>query len=349
MTVSWSKSTVAALAVIFFGMLVPQPSSAQSKPASVTVTMAGDGLYFMLEYVAERAGLFKKEGIDVDVAQVSSGSKQAAAVMGGSALATPVGIEQAVQSAQQGSSLVAIGSLYNIFPHAVVLSNAAMAKYGITDAMTLDEKVKRMKGMRIAISSPGSGTDSLIRAVLTARGIDPDKDLSLQSLGTGASQFAAFEHGVVDGFVWSSPLPEQAEKKGEGKAIVDPFSGAALEYDVEPYITLTTSRETLDGKKAELTKLLRAYAQAINFIRTNPTEARRLVHDVFKDFDDDIFNAAFEKYLKGVPATLAITHQQFDNTLAAMGARRADKLTVKFDDVVDNSLADAVSKELLGQ
>jgi NitT/TauT family transport system substrate-binding protein len=309
--------------------------------------MAGDGIYFELEYVAERAGLFKMEGIDVEIVQVSSGSKQAAAVMGGSALATPVGIEQGVQSAQQGSSLVAIGSLYNIFPHAVVLSSVAMQKHGITDAMPLDEKIKRMKGMKIAISSPGSGTDSLLRAVLTARGVDPDKDISLQSLGTGASQFAAFEHGIVDGFVWSSPQPELVEKKGEGKAVVDPFSGAAPEYDVEPYITLTTSRESLADKKPELTQLLRAYAQAINFIRTNPAEARRLVRQSFKDADEDVFNAAFDKYLEGVPTTLTITHQQFDNTIAAMNARRPDKLTVKFDDVIDNSLADAVSKEIL--
>ncbi len=338
------------LAALLVSAIAPHQAAAQSTPTTVTMTISSDGLYYLLQYVAQGAGLFKKEGIDIDLVEVQSGSRQVASVMGGSALATPVNIEGAIQSSQQGGNLVAVAALYDVYPMALVVSNAAAQKAGITPAMSVDDKIKRLRGLKISITSPGSGTDNFVRTLFTSRGIDPDKEVTLVPLGgVGPTQYAAFERGAVDAAAWSSPLPELAEKQGIGTTIVDPFSGQKIEYDVEPYIVLTVSRETLNTKRKELIAMLRAYAEAINLIKSNPAEARRVVRAKFKDADDAVFNAGFEKYLSSIPKTLVITPQQFETTLAAMRARRTTPLDVKYSDVVNTELAAEVSKELLGR
>jgi NitT/TauT family transport system substrate-binding protein len=81
----------------------------------------------------------------------------------------------------------------------VALSNEAIEKVGITPDMKIDEKIKRMQGLKIGMSSSGSSTDTLIRALFLARGYDPDKVVNLQPLGNGAALLDAFEKKLIDG------------------------------------------------------------------------------------------------------------------------------------------------------
>jgi hypothetical protein len=57
----------------------------------LTIAFAGKGLSFMIQYIAIGGGLYKEEGLAPEPVDVSSGTRQAAAVMGGSAEITQVG------------------------------------------------------------------------------------------------------------------------------------------------------------------------------------------------------------------------------------------------------------------
>lgn len=349
MMYSFSKGILAAG---FSLMLLCAAGShgARAEEKTVTMSISSYGLYYMLHYVAEGAGLFEKEGLKLDMVEVQSGSQQAASVMGGSAIATPVNIEGAILSTQQGGNLVAVGGLYNLYPMALVISNKAFEASGMNESMSVDDKVQRLKGLKIGITSPGGGADKFIRTVLSSRGIDPDTEVSLVPLGgVGPNQYAAFQNGTVDASVWSSPLPELAELEGIGTTIIDPFSGQKIEYDVQPYIVLTTTRDNLETNRDEIRGILRAYAQALNLIKSNPDEARRVVRAKFMNADEATFNAGFDKNLKALPTTLVIAPEQFETTIEAMRGRSTTPLDVEFEDVVDNELAAEVSKELLDQ
>ena len=128
----------------------------------------------------------------------NSGTRQAAAVMGGTGEIGQFSFPHVIKSAAKGGGLVAIGTGYDAYPIQLVLGTGAAAKAGITAAMPVDERIKRLKGMKIAISAPGASTDLFMRTILVVRGIDPDKDLSLQPVGSGAPQLSALEAGVVD-------------------------------------------------------------------------------------------------------------------------------------------------------
>lgn len=70
---------------------------------------------------------------------------------------------------------------------------------GITNVMEL-------KGKHVSVGAPNSGTEEQAGYVLSALGIDWNKDLRKEKLGAGES-VAALKDGKIDAFFWSGAVP----------------------------------------------------------------------------------------------------------------------------------------------
>ncbi|GAA4191708.1 TAXI family TRAP transporter solute-binding subunit [Streptosporangium oxazolinicum] len=66
--------------------------------------------------------------------------------------------------------------------------------------------VADLKGKRVSTGSPNSGTEVIALRLLRAAGLDPDKDVTSQSLGLPES-VQAVKDGDLDALVWSGGLP----------------------------------------------------------------------------------------------------------------------------------------------
>jgi uncharacterized protein len=69
--------------------------------------------------------------------------------------------------------------------------------------------IEELRGKRVSIGSPGSGTEVIALRVLEAAGLDPDSDISRQQLGVGES-VQALKDGALDAFFWSGGVPTSA-------------------------------------------------------------------------------------------------------------------------------------------
>lgn len=342
---------------MFKGLLVPVllalatvAGSAQAQQrAKVPVALADEAFYFVLQYIAEGAGYFKEEGLDIEIVRASSGSRQVATVMGGSADVAPVNMAVSLAANAAGGSLVNIANVYGKIPLVVLLSNEAIKKTGITQGMPIDEKVKRLKDLRIGITSPGSGTDQLIRTLFVTRGIDPEKAVSLQPLGQGATMLAAFERGAIDGFVFSSPFTQMVESKNRGKVVISPFNDEAPEFRGVSYMGLVTTRAALENRRPQLRGLVRAYAKALKLAQQRPDEARRVTRSAFPKVPDDIYVAAFNEALTGLPPTIDLREDQLQRTLTMMNLLAKAPIKVQYKDVIYPDLAREASREILGK
>jgi len=87
--------------------------------------------------------------------------------------------------------------LYNNFNHLVTLEGS-----GITTTADL-------KGKRVSVGSPGSGTEVTALRILEAAGIDPDRDIRKERLGV-AESVDAIKDRKIDAFFWSGGLPTAA-------------------------------------------------------------------------------------------------------------------------------------------
>lgn len=318
-------------------MLTSSVAVAQQKLEKLTITSGGDGMHYFPVYVARGGGFFAKEGIEVDWVNVGSGTRQAASVMGGSADMTPMALFHVIKARAEGADLVAIASLFDVYGMTVVLSNEAIAKAGITPGMNVDEKVKRLQGLKIGISSPGSSTDGLIRSVLTARGYNPDKTVSLQPFGSGTSILAAFEKKLTDGVVYVAPIPETIEHRGLGKSVINPFIGEVPELNGVPYVIMATSRATLAGKRDLVARSMRALSKAMEFAHANPEETCKIVRPYFADLEESVFKLACETYRKATSRTPQLSRAQLDKTVAWMNIGAKAPIASKYEDVIANT------------
>jgi len=318
-------------------------------PQKVTIAFAGKGMSFLVQYIAIGAGFYKEEGLEPESVDVASGTRQAAAVMGGSADITQLGFAHTMHAVGRGGQLVAIATGFDAYPIALVLSNDAIKRLGITDTMSLDEKIKRVKGVRIGITSPGSSTDEFMRTIMLVRGLDPSRDIQLQPVGIGAPMVAAMQQGSTDGFAFMSPFTNIAVSRGLGQIIADPITGELPEYRDVPYQVITTSRATLAAKRPVLLKVVRALTKAMKLAHEKPEEARRLARVVFQDTPEAEFNTAFDAYIKAVPTTPLISQAQVANTVKMVNLTEKTPLTVTYDQVVYADLAREAAKDILGK
>lgn len=320
------------------------PAAAMEK---VTIVAAGKVLHYMGHQIAQSQGFYKEEGIDVDWVSVKSGALSTAALMGGQADLIVTGFIENILLSVKSPNVVIVSTQFDIMALRVVLSNAAMAKTGITETMPIDEKVRRLRGLKIGISAPGSTTDAIIRRMLLARNINPDKEVTLQPLGDGGPLIAALEQNIIDGFVYGAPFPEIVVSRGLGKIAIEPFSNEVPELEGVAWCSFSTTRTTLAKNPKKVTAMIRAYTKAMNFIRTNPEKARQVVRSSFPDMEDAVFNLAFNNTIRGMPKTPVVTEHQFQHTLDWINiADKTKPVKASYGAVVDNSIAAAVAKEL---
>jgi uncharacterized protein len=69
--------------------------------------------------------------------------------------------------------------------------------------------VEDLRGKRVSVGDPGSGTEVIALRVLEAAGLDPDEDIDRSQLGVDES-VNAVKDGSIDAFFWSGGLPTGA-------------------------------------------------------------------------------------------------------------------------------------------
>jgi len=69
--------------------------------------------------------------------------------------------------------------------------------------------IEDLRGKRVSVGDPGSGTEVIALRVLEAAGLDPNEDIDRSQLGVDES-VSAVRDGSIDAFFWSGGLPTGA-------------------------------------------------------------------------------------------------------------------------------------------
>lgn len=315
------------------------------------VGTTGGLLQWFPVYVARGEKFFEQEGIDLDWIDVNSGTAQAAAVMGGDAQLAPMGMEHMILSQKEGGDLMVVSALFNVYPHSLILSPAALKRSGIVPSMSVDEKIKRLKGLTIGVAGPGGSTDVMLRNLLTQRGMNPDRDIRIQPLGMPDSMLAAFSKGVTDGILQSAPVDAIAQARGYGTIVLDPFKEDIPELRNVPFSGLLATRSTIQQQPQMIAAAVRAIARAMQFEQDHPRQADAAVRQyvIAKGATPAVIDAMIERYRQGAATTPVVSAAQFAGTLRWVNLSEKTPVKVKMQDVVYNKAAQDAANVILKQ
>jgi uncharacterized protein len=94
-------------------------------------------------------------------------------------------------------TICTLGKLYNNFTQTVTTTGTGI------------RTIADLRGKRVSVGSPGSGTEVLALRILEAAGINPESDIQRSQLGVGETA-QALRDGTIDAGFWSGGLPTGA-------------------------------------------------------------------------------------------------------------------------------------------
>ena len=173
----------------FVGLMLLAIVTAGSDAAAqqlVRVGYSGTGVAKNLHKIVDRAGLWKKRGLEIRLIYFTSGATMAQAMIGGDLDIADSDVPAMLNAVSSGVLDGKLISVYvNRFPFAFVVRNEIKSP-------------EDLKGKRLAISRFGSSSEVTTRMLLRHFKLDPDKDVRIIQ-ATGTSRLPAMVAGQLDG------------------------------------------------------------------------------------------------------------------------------------------------------
>jgi NitT/TauT family transport system substrate-binding protein len=245
---------------LFFGILLSfflvvrfVSTGETAEPKVINVGWTGGSGWTALPFkVAVDKGFFEKEGLEVRLITMRGTTLMLSALMAGEVDYLTI-LPFIAGAAMRG------------LPVKIVASVAKSSGYAIVSRPEI-ESLKALKGKRIAINSFGSSADFAIYTALSRSGLDPNKDVTLQTIsGSPDARFAALVSRSVDATVLNSPFEYWAEQKGFKTLVSVP---EMAEFVRIPIAGVSTSQKKIDKEPNEIVRFLRAVRSAILFIQS---------------------------------------------------------------------------------
>jgi TRAP transporter TAXI family solute receptor len=164
------------------------------------------------------------------------------------------------------------------------------------------EKMADLKGKRVSIGSPGSGSEIIARRVLEAYGIDPDKDIVRQRLGV-AEAVNALKDRKIDAFIHNAAIPIPAvidlgASPGARLKLIDHADAVgAMNRKFGPlYSAGTLPANTYPGQRGE-SKTVDVWAVLLTNSKTSDKLAYDTVKTLFEKKPDLVIVARDAEYM----------------------------------------------------
>jgi len=159
-----SASEAAASAAAAAAATAPAPLSES------TVRWAGfGGMAELLFFVADDAGHFEAEGLEVERIELGGGTNLFSALASGSVAFTQLGTQHGIKAVGRGLDFRGIYGFSHGPNEFGVISPEAAAAAGITNDSTLAEKFEALRGLKIGTGRPGSTTTTLAIGAMEQR------------------------------------------------------------------------------------------------------------------------------------------------------------------------------------
>ncbi len=311
-----------------------RPSSAAAlKPLPIAI--GGFTFAYLPLLVAKAAGFFEAEGYDVSLINTGSGTNSLAAAIGGSVDVAGLVMSDLILAVAKGQKINAFAPLMSQYASDAVISKKAAERVGFKPDQPLKERIARLKGMTLAISGRGSGTDKIWRYLLSLGGLDADKDVTLTVVKLD-QMYPALKAGQIEGFNTTAPANNQAVEDGLAVWAARPSQAEIPGIENFLYTVLCARPDYLAKNGEAAAMLVKGMTKGAQLIKSSPKDAGKFLHDAFfpqTSLDLIVDTVTDQRPTVAVPPTLS--HEQFQQNIDFELKFGQEVKAVSYDSVVN--------------
>ena len=289
------------------------PAKLEKRSLSIAVANQAALVYLPLT-VAQQLGLFKAEGLDLDVVEAPSlvRAQQMASAVGGGADIVSGWVENTL-------ALQAKGQAFTAF---VLQGRTPQIVLGVsTKSMRNFKSLADLRGKKIGISAPGTPTHTIAYAALSRAGLRLG-EMGFVSVGTASGAQAALRAGQIDALCYIDPLVTYLEQRGELRVVADTRTLRGTEQvcgGEMPSTCLYAPPEWLQKHPNTAQAVVNAMVHALKWLQTaGVSDLMKIVPEGYFAGDRAVYLAAFARMREAISLDGMVPPGGVDNTLRAM-------------------------------
>lgn len=259
-----------------------------NKPAddnTIILSEVTHSVFYAPQYVAINQGYFAEEGLDVQLINGGGADKVMTSVISGEAQIGLAGPEAAIYVYNQGNENHSV-----IFAQLTQRDGAFLVSREKIDNFSWD----MLKGKYVIGGRVGGVPEMTFEYVLKQKGIDVEKDITLDTSISFALTPGAFTGGTGDFVTLFEPTASSFEQQGQGYVVASIGENSGY----IPYTAYFASKEYMEEHPDVIQRFTNAIYKGQQFcFEHTPREIAQVVLPSFPDTDLDILTQAIERYM----------------------------------------------------
>jgi len=284
-----------------------------------------------IPWYAFEKGIFKDNGLDVDLQSINGGAQTSAALIAGGIQIGQFGGSEALSANAGGADVVIVANLAPVYPYKLYVQK------GITS-------IQGLKGKKVGVSNAGGSSDIATRAALKAAGLDPDKDVNIIAVGSHANRTAALLAGTIDAGVDDPPEDLELVKAG-----LTPLIDLASQKLPAANTGVIMQRAYLAANKATVQAYVDSLVIARLKMKSDKAGAVVVLGKYFKLDNQDALNNAYDFFMNEVTVPYLYPEvAQFKDAVEILGKTNDKIKTVDIAKMLDRSFMQSAQDRKLG-
>ena len=284
---------------------------------------------FTILWVGHEAGLYQKNGVELELLYIGSSTRAVQALLGGDIDIVYSAAGAVVDANLAGADLVMIGCQYD----------QGQTSFFTTASIT---SISGLKGKTLGVSRFGSFSDFVARYVLRKNRLQPVKDVAILQVGGTQEIIAAMQKNLVQGGAISLPLSLNAKQLGFRELMTTETIGLPFDYGC-----FIVKRTQLRAKREELKRVLRATIAAYDLAIQEPQIAKKAVAKYTRTTDPEILDATYKENVKEYAQRIPwVSLKGLVSIVDFRGEGTAEVKKLALEKMYDNSLLQEIQKEV---
>ena len=311
------------IAITIIGIiLIPKDNNSNLK--KVKVAEVTHSIFYAPQYVAHALGYFEEEGLDVEIILASGADKVTAAVLSGDVDIGFCGSEATIYIYNGGEK-----DYLKTFAGLTKRDGSFLVSREKYDNFTLED----LKGKYVIGGRKGGMPEMTFEYTLKENGIDPNKDLTIDTSIAFASMGGAFISGIGDFVTLFEPNALQVESQGYGYVVasIGELGG------VVPYTAYNAKKSYIENNPETIEGFTSAIQKGLDYVFTHTDEeVAEVILDYFPDTSLNDLTKIVKRYRENDSwfKTTLVTEEDFNHIQTIM--QRAGELQelVPYKDLV---------------